>query len=117
MPRTSTLPLATAPARNWLAPRLREQQLCLGGRQDREALLVGGEEPAELVRGGPRRLVAPLRGDQLDLPFERIDGGLLERASREEGSGDDRDDDRDEHGAGDAEEEARPERAHPGTSL
>ncbi len=96
--------------------RAREQQLGLGGREDRESLLVGREEPSQLDLRSPRGLVAPLRGDQLDLPLERVDRRLLERASREQRSCDHRHDERHEHRPGDAQEEAGAQ-AQPGTSL
>ena len=99
-----------------LGARVGEQERRLRGSEDREPLLVRGEELPELVLRPPAGIGASLGRDQLDLALERVDPGLLQRPSREKGSGDDGDEKGDEHRAGDAEEEARPQ-AHCGTSL
>ena len=83
-----------------------EQERRLRGSDDREPLLVRGEELPELVLRPPAGIGASLGRDQLDLPLEGVDAGLLQRPSREEGSGDDGDENGHEHRAGDSEEEA-----------
>ena len=94
---------------------LGEQELGLLGREDREALVFGCEEASELGLDVTCGCLSSLGRDQVDLPLERAERGRLERAARQEGSGDDGHDERDDHRPRDADEEPRPQ-THP-TSL
>ena len=86
---------------------VRQEQVGLCRREDREALLVRREEAAELVVHALPRVLAALRGDEARLSLEGGDRVRLERASGEQGADDDRDDQRDEERARDAEEQPR----------
>ena len=61
----------------------REQQLRLRRRQDRQRLLLGGEEAAERGLAGRERVRRMLGDDQLDLAVEGAPGVVVERAARE----------------------------------
>ena len=104
-------------------PRADALGACLGQeergllrRQDGEPLLVGGQEPSQRRVGRLLGRVLPPGRDQLHLARERPDGGVLERAPREERARGDGDDERHDHGRADPEEQPRPQ-AHRGTSL
>jgi hypothetical protein len=94
--------------------RPRKQQIGLLRREDREAFLLGGEEVPDVgaaASGDP--LGRPLRGDEVDLAGERADALVLDRAARQVGAGQQRDDDRDRDRGGDPDEEAPAQRRRP----
>ena len=104
------------PRADALGARVGEEERGLLRRQDREPLLVGGQEPSQRRVGRLLRRVLPPGRDQLHLARERPDGGVLERAPREERARGDGHDERHDHGRADPEEEPRP-KGHRGTSL
>ena len=110
-PRTSTVPSA-CPVRAQLGGCLAgEQQLGLRRRQDRQPLLLGGEEAAERGLAGRQRVRRMLGDDQLDLPVERAPGVVVERAARERRPDREHHDRRDGERRRDTDEQTCPKRA------
>jgi hypothetical protein len=109
-------PARRRPDPELIGGRRREEKLRLGLREDREALLVGGEKAAERRLGIQLGNGVALRCDQVHLPLERLDCRAFERPSRQQRTGDDGHDERYEDGARDAEEETGSQ-VHGATSL
>ena len=104
------------PGADALGACLGQEERGLHRRQDCEPLLIGGKESPQRRVGRRLGRVLPPGRDQLHLARERPDGGVLERAPREESARGDGDDERHDHGGADPEEQARAQ-AHRGTSL
>ena len=63
---------------------VRQEQVGLRRREDRQALLVGREEAAELVVHALPGVLAALRCDEVDLSLQGGDRVRLERATGEQ---------------------------------
>ena len=91
--------------------RFREQEVGLLRAEDRQALLLGGEKVADIGAASPRdALCRALCRDEVDLAGERADALALDRAARQVGAGQQRDDDRDRDRGGDPDEQAPAQR-------
>ena len=88
-----------------------EEQLRLRRRQDREPLLLRGEEAAEGRLAGRQRVRGMLGDDQVDLAVERAARVVVERAAGERGADGEHHDRRHGERRGDPDEEPAPQRA------
>ena len=111
MPCSSSVPVAVPFVLHHRDCRLGQQEVGLLGREDRQPLLLGGQEVSEVgcaAPGDPLR--RSLRSDEVDLAGERLDPLAVERAAGQEGAREQCHEDRDRNRGCDPDEEAPAQR-------